>query len=71
MTNGYSVTYNNSAGVKVANPIDAGTYKVVVEGTETTGNNPLTGVWQDRLLLILLKCKQLVIWLPTMYIWTI
>ena len=46
VTNGYSVTYYNSAGVKVANPIDAGTYKVVVEGTETTGNNPLTGVWE-------------------------
>lgn len=46
VTNGYSATYYNSAGVKVANPIDAGTYKVVVEGTETTGNNPLTGVWE-------------------------
>ena len=43
---GFTVTYYNSAGAKVISPIDADTYRVVVEGTETTGDKALTGVWE-------------------------
>lgn len=35
VTTGYTVTYYNANGVKVTSPTDAGTYKVVVEGTAT------------------------------------
>ena len=44
VTSGYTVTYYNSAGVEVLSPIDADTYKIVIEGTETTGADPLTGI---------------------------
>ena len=44
VTTGYTVKYFDAAGNEVKNPIDAGTYKIVVEGTETTGTNALTGI---------------------------